>query len=144
MRKKLLLLLIPLVAIAAASSQAQPSIEGTLENSPVSCFYMLMNTYRQQLNICQLPLDNAREERFSRMSAAMEDYILKNARLDPMAIIANAKGAAERAIQSVPACGSAEFEEIRQAMLNFTTADTEAVLYAQLETNSALANGSCS
>ena len=131
------------MGITTTSLQALPSIEGILENSPVSCFYMLKNAYRQQLNICQLPLDEAREERFSRMSAAMEDYILRNARLDPVAIIANAKGAAERAIQNVPACGSAEFEEILQAMLNFTTADTEAVLYSQLETNSALANGSC-
>jgi hypothetical protein len=143
MRKSILLLLISTMAIASAPVGAQPSIEGNLENSPVSCFYMLMHTYRQQLNMCQQPLDAAREERFSRMSAAMEDYILRNATLDPMAIITNAQGMAERAIQNVPACGTDAYEEIHQAMLAFTTPESESLLGAQLETNAALANGSC-
>ena len=112
-----------------------------------------------------MPLDNAREERFSRMSEAIEDYIRNNARLDPEAIITNARGAAERAQESFPArtldlsdsilgsteravrevpfCESTEFSSLRQAMLDFTTAEAEAELYAQLETGLPVANGSC-
>lgn len=143
MRRIALFLPICFLSLIAATAQAQPSIEGILQNSPVACFYMVMRTYHQQLAVCQEPLDEAREQRFSRMSVAMEDYILENARLDPTAIIANARGAAERMGGAVPACGSGAYEENKQAMLNVTSAESEALLYAQLETNALLANGSC-
>jgi hypothetical protein len=139
--------------------------EAILENSPVSCFYLVMHAYRQQLNVCKMPLNQASEQRFSRMSNALEDYIRKNARLDPEAIIANAKGAAERAAQSFPGqsldisrrvlgsgdeglrstpfCESSAFMRLRQAMLDFTAEETEKALNAQLSTRLPVANGSC-
>jgi hypothetical protein len=132
-----------LVALPLASAGAQTSIEGALESSPVSCFYMMMNAYHEQLEFCEAPLDAEREERFSRMSAAMEDYILRNATLDASAIIANARGAAAQVTSAAPACTSGEFEENQQAMLDITTAESETLLNDQLATNALLANGSC-
>lgn len=141
--RKAVLFLVSFMSVMAASAQAQTSIEGILQNSPVACFYMLMRTYHRQLAVCQEPLNDEAEQRFSRMTAAMEDYILRNARLDPAAIIENARGAAERIGEVVPACGSGAYEETKEAMLNLTSAESEALLYAQLETNALPANGSC-
>ena len=142
MRAKALLLL-PFLTATAFAAEPEPTIEGALGSSPVSCFYMMMHAYRDQLAVCEVPLDEAREERFSRMSAAMEDYILENATLDPVAIIDNARGSAEWMRQMVPACGTPAFEETREAMLNLTTAESEALLRDQLATNGLQANGSC-
>ena len=141
--RKAILLLVSFMCVMATTTQAQPTVEGILENSPVSCFYMQMRAYHQQLEICREPLNEEGEQRFSRMSAAMEDYILRNARLDPTAIIENARGAADRIVEAVPACGSGAYEEIKEAMLTITSAESEALLNAQLETNGLLANGSC-
>ena len=151
------------MALATGPALAAASVGTVLENNAVSCFYLLMHAYRQELNVCKMPLDQAREQRFSRMSNRLEDYIRKNARLDPEAIIANAKGAAEKAAQSfpeqsldvsrrilgeeslaaVPFCESSTFMRLRQAMLDFTTEETEKALDAQLNTGMPAANGSC-
>lgn len=141
--RKSLLFLIPFLAVTAVSAQPAPSIEGIMGSSPISCIYMMLHAYREELNVCHQPLDEAREERFSRMKAAMEDYVFRNARLDPEGILINARGAAERVTQAAPVCGSGEYEEIRQAMLNFTTAESERLLDEQLATNALRANGSC-
>lgn len=150
MRKSILFPLM-LIASATASSAAEPvstaqpvpTFDGILDNSPLSCFYLLMHTYHEQLNLCRDPLDQAHEERFSRMSTAIENYIKQNARLDPDAIINNAKGAAAHAVQGAPECGTQDFNDIRQAMHNFTSERSEARLDAQLATNALAANGSC-
>ena len=148
---------------AGGPALAAASMDAILNNSPVSCFYLLMHAYRQEMNVCKMPLDPAREQRFSRMSNRLEDYIRKNARLDPESIIANAKGAAAKAAQSfpeqsldvsrkllgdegladVPFCESSTFMRLRQAMLDFTTDETEKALDAQLNTGLPVANGSC-
>jgi hypothetical protein len=143
MRQTISSLIALLFAVSVMPAGAQTSVEGALENSPVSCFYMMTNAYHEQLNYCGVPLDSDREERFSRMSAAMEDYILSNATLDATAIIANARGAAEQVTSAAPVCTSGEFEENRQAMLDITTPESEALLNDQLATNALLANGSC-
>lgn len=143
MRKTMSPFLAFLFTLPFAPAGAQTTIEGVLESSPVSCFYMIMNAYHEQLNYCRVPLDSEREERFSRMSAAMEDYILRNAILDASAIIANARGTAAQVTSAAPVCASGEFEENRQAMLDITTAESETLLNDQLATNALLANGSC-
>lgn len=158
-------LLLLALMLTGSPAPAATRTEAILENSPVSCFYLVMHAYRQQMNVCKMPLDPASEQRFSRMSTALENYIRNNARLNPEAIIANAKGAADRAAQSfpertlgisrrllgggdealrsVPYCESAEFMRLRQAMLDFTAEETEKALYAQLATRLPAANGSC-
>ena len=143
MRTRSLFLLLPFLAATAIAAEPEPSIEGALGSSPVSCFYMMMHAYRDQMAVCEAPLDEEREERFSRMSAAMEDYILRNATLDPAAIIDNARRSAEWRREMVPACGSPAFEETRQAMLDLTTAESETLLRDQLASNGLQANGSC-
>lgn len=143
MRKAVSCLAVLVLLAAAPSARAAQSVAAVLESNAVSCLYMIMNTYHRQLMTCQTPLNQARQERFVNMNAAMEQYIRDNARFYPERIIANAKASAERAAQTLPVCTSLEFRGIRQEMLNFTTVDTENQLYAVLESKTILVTGSC-
>ena len=143
MRKTVSCLVALILLAAAPSPRAAQSVTDVLENNAVSCLYMLMNTYHRQLVTCQTPLNEARQERFVSMNAAMEQYIRDNARFNPESIIANAKASAERAAQTLPVCTSQEFRGIRQEMLNFTTVDTANQLYAVLENQTISVTGSC-
>ena len=119
------------IAIALSSMLVLAPIPS--QAASVACEYMLLRVYHAEMDHCRVALPKDREDRYSRMDAAMEKYIRDNARNDASKMISSVDDNVKRAVQSLTSCKSSDFDLARQAMDQLTTPANESGMHDRLK-----------
>jgi hypothetical protein len=120
--------------LGATAAQAQSSI---------SCMYMLLRVYRAELAYCRVPLPAQREARYQRMKTGLEQFIRRNAKNDPEAMIKGVDNNIQRAIAGLKSCQSEDFRLAQKAMDQLTEPEQETMVTNTLKIPRDPQQGSC-